>query len=109
MEELSCEVLVLGGGPAAMMATIAAMQSGAETLLVCKQSPGNSGNIVLARAGHSANFDPNDSIKLFLEDTLAGGGRCCMIQLRRDLGRFPTPLFTTPRRRTPACRARPSG
>ncbi len=73
MRNLSCDVLVLGGGPAAMTALLAAMESGADALLVCKQSPGNSGNIVLARAGHSANFDPSDSAALFLEDTLTGG------------------------------------
>ena len=73
MENLSCDVLILGGGPAAMTATVAAMESGADALLVCKQSPGNSGNIVMARAGHSANFAPDDSAALFLEDTLEGG------------------------------------
>ncbi len=73
MQNLSCDVLVLGGGPAAMTTTISAMESGADTLLFCKQSPGNSGNIVMARAGHSANFAPADSAGLFLEDTLAGG------------------------------------
>ena len=56
-----------------MTATIAAMDSGADALLVCKQSPGSSGNIVMARAGHSANFAPDDSAALFLEDTLEGG------------------------------------
>ncbi|MCY3824550.1 MAG: FAD-binding protein [Nitrospinae bacterium] len=73
MENLSCDVAILGGGPAAMTAAIAAMESGADALLVCKQSPGNSGNIVMARAGHSANFAPEDSAALFLEDTLEGG------------------------------------
>ncbi|MYA97323.1 MAG: FAD-binding protein [Nitrospinae bacterium] len=73
MENLCCDVLILGGGPAAMTATVAAMESGADALLVCKQSPGNSGNIVMARAGHSANFAPDDSAALFLEDTLEGG------------------------------------
>ncbi len=73
MENLSCDVLILGGGPAAMTATIAAMESGADALLVCKQSPGSSGNIVMARAGHSANFAPDDSAALFLADTLEGG------------------------------------
>ena len=73
MENLSCDVLILGGGPAAMTAAIAAMDAGADALLVCKQSPGSSGNIVMARAGHSANFAPDDSAALFLEDTLEGG------------------------------------
>lgn len=75
MQNLSCDVLILGGGPAAMTAAVAAMESGADALLVCKQSPGNSGNIVMARAGHSANFAPDDSAALFLEDTLEGGAR----------------------------------
>ncbi len=73
MQTLSCDVLILGGGPAAMTAAVAAMESGVDALLVCKQFPGNSGNIVMARAGHSANFAPDDSPALFLEDTLEGG------------------------------------
>ena len=36
-------------------------------------------------------------------------GRCCTIQPWRESGRFPNPSFMTPRRRTSACRARPSG
>ncbi|MCH7665550.1 MAG: toll/interleukin-1 receptor domain-containing protein [Acidobacteria bacterium] len=35
--------------------------------------------------------------------------RCCTIQPRRELGRLPNPSFTTPRRRTSACRDRPCG
>ena len=35
--------------------------------------------------------------------------RCCTIQPWRESGRFPNPSFMTPRRRTSACRARPSG
>ncbi len=34
--------------------------------------------------------------------------RCCTIQTQRESGRFPKPSFTTPRRRTSACRTRPS-
>jgi DNA invertase Pin-like site-specific DNA recombinase len=35
--------------------------------------------------------------------------RCCTIQPGRELGRFPNPSFTTPQRRTSACRAWPFG
>ena len=35
--------------------------------------------------------------------------RCCTIQPWRESGRFHNPSFMTPRRRTSACRARPSG
>ena len=70
MREIRADVIVLGGGPAAMLATLFSMQCGADTLLVCKQSPGTSGNIVIARAGHSAPFSENDSPEIFLEDSL---------------------------------------
>ena len=73
MREIRADVLVLGGGPAAMLATLFSMQGGAGTLLVCKQSPGTSGNIVIARAGHSAPFGEDDSPGIFLQDTLTGG------------------------------------
>ena len=36
-------------------------------------------------------------------------GRCCMIQLRREWGRFSNFSFRTPQRRISACPARPSG
>ena len=36
-------------------------------------------------------------------------GRCCMIQLRREWGRFSNFSFRTPQRRISAYRARPSG
>ena len=36
-------------------------------------------------------------------------GRCCMIQLRREWGRFSNFSFRTPQRRISAYPARPSG
>ena len=38
-----------------------------------------------------------------------GDGRCCMIQLRREWGRFSNFSFRTPQRRISAYPARPSG
>ena len=53
MQDVHCQVLVIGGGAAAMRAAIAAHDAGATTLLVSKQTPGYSGNSVIARSGHS--------------------------------------------------------
>ena len=58
-----------------MTAAIAAMESGATRFWSASNLPGSSGNIVMARAGDSANFAPDDSAALFLEDTLEGGAR----------------------------------
>lgn len=76
MQELHCAVLVIGGGAAAMRAAIAAHDAGADVLIVSKQTPGYSGNSVIARSGHSAPFgtaDLVDDAQLFFEDTLKGG------------------------------------
>src|SRR5262249_49862997 len=53
MQDIRCQVLVIGGGAAAMRAAIAAHDAGADTLIVSKQTPGYSGNSVIARSGHS--------------------------------------------------------
>ena len=51
MQDVHCQVLVIGGGAAAMRAAIAAHDAGATTLMVSKQTPGYSGNSVIARPG----------------------------------------------------------
>src|SRR5262249_50299378 len=76
MQDVHCQVLVIGGGAAAMRAAIAAHDAGVDTLLVSKQTPGYSGNSVIARSGHSAPFgtaDLDDSPELFFTDTLRAG------------------------------------
>ncbi len=73
MQDVRCEVLVIGGGAAAMRAAIAAHDAGAEVLIVSKQTPGYSGNTVIARSGHSAPFDPADASTIFFEDVIKGG------------------------------------
>lgn len=60
-----------------MRAAIAAHDAGADTLIVSKQTPGYSGNSVIARSGHSAPFGTSqwpDDPQLFFEDILQGGG-----------------------------------
>lgn len=42
MQDVHCQVLVIGGGAAAMRAAIAAHDAGADTLIVSKQTPGSS-------------------------------------------------------------------
>jgi succinate dehydrogenase/fumarate reductase flavoprotein subunit len=73
MQEVRCEVLVMGGGAAAMRAAIAAHDAGAQVAMVSKQTPGYSGNSVIARSGHSAPFDPSDAPQIFFEDVIKGG------------------------------------
>src|SRR6267143_1656375 len=76
MQDVHCQVLVIGGGAAAMRAAIAAHDAGATALLVSKQTPGYSGNSVIARSGHSGPFgtpDLDDSPELFVADTLHAG------------------------------------
>jgi succinate dehydrogenase/fumarate reductase flavoprotein subunit len=73
MQEVHCEVLVIGGGAAAMRAAIAAHEAGADVCIVSKQTPGHSGNTVIARSGHSAPFAAEDTPELFFADILKGG------------------------------------
>ena len=47
--------------------------------------------------------------RIFLSLSDDASGRCCMIQLRREWGRFPNFSFRTPQRRISAYPARPSG
>jgi len=76
MQNIHCQVLVIGGGAAAMRAAIAAHDAGADTLIVSKHTPGYSGNSVIARSGHSAPFgtaELDDHPALFVTDTLRAG------------------------------------
>src|SRR4029453_14923765 len=73
MQEVYCEVAVLGGGAAAMRAAIAAHDAGAKAVMVSKQTPGYSGNTVIARSGHSAPFSPEDTPETFVADILKAG------------------------------------
>jgi succinate dehydrogenase/fumarate reductase flavoprotein subunit len=56
-----------------MRAAIAAHDAGADVLIVSKQTPGYSGNTVIARSGHSAPFRPEDTPEIFCADILRGG------------------------------------
>src|SRR4029453_2580008 len=76
MQDVHCQVLVIGGGAAAMRAAIAAHDTGAATLMVSKQNTGYNGNSVISTSGPSAPFgtlELDDSPELFVADTLHAG------------------------------------
>jgi succinate dehydrogenase/fumarate reductase flavoprotein subunit len=73
MQTVHCQVLVIGGGAAAMRAAIAVYDHGADVLIASKQMPGYSGNTVIARSGHSAPFSAEDTPEVFYADILKGG------------------------------------
>ena len=56
-----------------MRAAIAAHDAGADVCIVSKQTPGHSGNTVIARSGHSAPFEAEDTSQSFFDDILKGG------------------------------------
>jgi aspartate oxidase len=73
---LRADVLVIGGGVAALRAAIAAREVGADVLLCCKGIAGRSGNTVPSTADISAYipaFGTDDSEETFFTDTLGAG------------------------------------
>ena len=63
-------------------------------------------------AGYVASFignSPGKALFIGLYEISSSKRRCCMIQLRREWGRFSNFSFRTPQRRISAYPARPSG
>jgi succinate dehydrogenase/fumarate reductase flavoprotein subunit len=78
VERLAADVVVVGGGVAALRAAVAAREAGADTLVCCKSVVGRSGNTVVSTADISAYvgaLGPDDSEETYAEDTLGSGGR----------------------------------
>ena len=74
--EISCDVLVVGGGAAALVAALEAKKQVSEVVMVAKGAIGKSGNTILAGSGFSAcisGFGAADSVEEFYADTLRGG------------------------------------
>ncbi|MBI2529117.1 MAG: FAD-binding protein, partial [Candidatus Rokubacteria bacterium] len=71
---IETDVLVVGGGAAAVRAAIESQSAGARTLLVSKGPIGKSGNTPMAGGGVQAVLDPTDTIELHLRDTLREAG-----------------------------------
>lgn len=76
VRHLAPDVLVIGGGVAALRAAVAACEAGADVLVCCKGLVGRSGNTVVSTADISA-FLPesatDDSREIFASDTLGSG------------------------------------
>src|SRR5256712_1794670 len=75
---LTPDVLVIGGGVAALRAAISAREAGASVLVCCKGIAGRSGNTVVSTADISAYvpaLGPDDSEDTFADDTLGSGAR----------------------------------
>jgi fumarate reductase (CoM/CoB) subunit A len=71
--ELETDVLVVGGGLAALRCAYEARLRGARVAIAVKGRLGRSGSSAMTSAGYSAVIDPSDSAQLHVEDTLAGG------------------------------------
>ncbi len=86
MERLRTDVLVIGGGLAALCAALEARLAGKEVVLACKRKAGRSGNTVLAACNISGLFDQrNDSVELFARDIVRGGEGLSDPELARTL------------------------
>lgn len=88
IRELTTEVLVIGGGVAALRAAVAAREAGAEVLLCCKSIAGRSGNTVVSTADVSAyvpELGTDDSDAIFAEDTIESGASIADERLVRIL------------------------
>ena len=78
MRTFESDVLVIGGGSAAVRAALEAARSGVDTLIVDKGDPGHSGSSPVALVGFSGLFgDPGDSEEQFLADWVKASGGIC--------------------------------
>jgi fumarate reductase (CoM/CoB) subunit A len=73
VETLDTDVLVVGGGLAALRAAYDAAGAGARVALAVKGRAGRSGSSAMTSAGYSAWIRPDDSAERHFEDTIAGG------------------------------------
>lgn len=67
------DVIVIGGGQAALMAAISAKELGLSVAILTKGRVGMGGASVISDGVYSAILDPNDSLQAFYEDILVGG------------------------------------
>ena len=71
------DVLVIGGGLAALRAALSAREAGARVLVVVKRKLGRSGSSAITSGGYAAaspEIDPLDDAELHHQDTIIGGG-----------------------------------
>jgi succinate dehydrogenase/fumarate reductase flavoprotein subunit len=77
MERYATDVLVIGGGSAAIRAAIEAAKAGVKVDLVDKGKVGESGSSPRALVGFAANFGKDDSDELFFQDWIRTSGKIC--------------------------------
>jgi fumarate reductase (CoM/CoB) subunit A len=73
MIEIETDVLVVGGGLAALRAAYDALLSGARVMLAVKGKAGRSGSSAMTSAGYSTAISESDSPDAYFEDTIRGG------------------------------------
>src|ERR1700676_4320305 len=74
---IDTDVLVIGGGLAALRAAFGARSTGARVVLAVKRKAGRSGSSANTSGGYAAAWDFLDELdnpQLHYEDTIAGGG-----------------------------------
>ncbi|WP_158553579.1 FAD-dependent oxidoreductase [Peribacillus saganii] len=67
------DVIVVGGGQAALAAAISAKEEGSAVALITKGKAGLGGSSVISDGVHSTIFSPGDSPEIFCQDMIAGG------------------------------------
>jgi aspartate oxidase len=67
------DVIILGGGQAALAAAISAKEEGVSVALITKGKAGLGGSSVISDGVHSAIFSPGDSPEIFYKDMIQGG------------------------------------
>ncbi len=91
MEKLKTDILIMGGGLAAMAAALEASEDSGSILVVSKGRVGNSGATLMAGSNFAAVLpeaqEQGDSIDWHVKDTLLGGGGINDPQLVRVLAR----------------------
>jgi fumarate reductase (CoM/CoB) subunit A len=73
VDQIDTDVLVVGGGLAALRCAYEARLRGAHVAVVVKGRVGRSGSSAMTSAGYSAVIDPSDTPQLHVDDTLLGG------------------------------------
>src|SRR5689334_350051 len=73
MREIETDVLVVGGGLAALRSAYDALRAGARVAIAVKGKAGRSGSSAMTSAGYSTPQATADSADAYFEDTMRGG------------------------------------
>jgi fumarate reductase (CoM/CoB) subunit A len=73
MKEITTDVLVVGGGLAALRSAYDALRAGARVTIAVKGKAGRSGSSAMTSAGYSTALSEADSPDAYFEDTMRGG------------------------------------